>query len=274
MNNFILLQFLLLINPSIGLNWNYQSPNTLIFKSNEKTPLFNKICNPTTPTDQEVLDIISFFRDIPFMWVVDSQDSKTIDVLIKNNLVHRASAPAMQLDLSKFTPKKHNVTITIKKITPDHPTIKEWFEQIALSHNLTQEQVRNYFKLIYKNGSQSIHLFQGFLNDKPVSTGMSVEHTTDIISIHWVSTLPEYQGQGLGSAITQEAIMHAQKTGHTQAILVATAPGYPLYKKLGFTQYATYHYYSNGSWYSIARMIFDGLYNYITRTNKSCVKPA
>lgn len=273
MNNFILLRFLLLLNPSIELSWNYQSPNTYIFKSNEKTPLFNKICNPTIPTDQEVLDIISFFKDIPFMWVVDAQDTKTINILIKNNLVHRATAPAMQLRLTQFKPKQYSENITIKEITPNDSTMKEWIEQIAQSHNLTQEQVHNYFKIIYTKSAQSIHLFQGFFNNKPVSTGMTIEHNADIVSIHWISTLPEYQGKGLGSAITQEAIIHAKNTGHTQAILIATAQGYPLYEKLGFTVYTTYHYYSNGSWYSIIRMLLHNLYNYITGAHTSCITP-
>lgn len=56
---------------------------------------------------------------------------------------------------------------------------------------------------------------------------------------------PQLRGRGLGAAITQQLIDTAKQHGAETIQLVATALGYPVYKKLGFADVVNYIYYKN-----------------------------
>lgn len=47
-------------------------------------------------------------------------------------------------------------------------------------------------------------------------------------------TLPEYQGQGIGSALLEFGLAEAKKKGLTQFWLESSPDGYNLYRKFGF----------------------------------------
>lgn len=60
------------------------------------------------------------------------------------------------------------------------------------------------------------------------------------ISLHWISTLPEFRKQGFGSIITSKALLDAKVNGFTEAVLLSSALGKSVYEKLGFQEYASY----------------------------------
>jgi len=57
--------------------------------------------------------------------------------------------------------------------------------------------------------------------------------------IYHVTTLPAYRGRGLGNALTLAVMHSARRAGYTEATLLATPSGYPLYQRLGFETVAT-----------------------------------
>lgn len=59
----------------------------------------------------------------------------------------------------------------------------------------------------------------------------------EIAGIYLVATLPEKRGQGLGSAVTREAMKQAQKLGCNLAVLQSTEAATGMYTKLGFKNY-------------------------------------
>jgi ribosomal protein S18 acetylase RimI-like enzyme len=55
-----------------------------------------------------------------------------------------------------------------------------------------------------------------------------------------IIVLPEYRGQGIGSALTAHLVEYFRLQGCTSQVLVATKLGEPVYAKLGFTVRSTY----------------------------------
>jgi len=51
-----------------------------------------------------------------------------------------------------------------------------------------------------------------------------------------VYTLPEYRGQGLCTTLMQQMVKEAKSKGLACIDLLATTEGYPIYKKLGFSE--------------------------------------
>jgi GNAT superfamily N-acetyltransferase len=69
-----------------------------------------------------------------------------------------------------------------------------------------------------------------------ISTLFCTEHAAGIYS---VTTLPEYRGRGLGTALTVTAMKSARAAGYSEAMLFATPSGYLVYKRLGFETVST-----------------------------------
>jgi ribosomal protein S18 acetylase RimI-like enzyme len=55
-----------------------------------------------------------------------------------------------------------------------------------------------------------------------------------------IIVLPEYRGQGIGSALTTELVEYFRQQGCKSQLLVATKLGEPVYARLGFTVSSTY----------------------------------
>jgi GNAT superfamily N-acetyltransferase len=75
-----------------------------------------------------------------------------------------------------------------------------------------------------------LRLFVGYAGGEPVSVaGAAVNH--GLVEIDWVATLPHARGRGYGAALTAAAGAIAPEV---PAVLLATDPGRPVYRRLGF----------------------------------------
>lgn len=75
-----------------------------------------------------------------------------------------------------------------------------------------------------------VRLFIGYVGEWPVSVaGAAVGH--GVVEVDWVATLPMGRGRGYGRALTAAAVGVAPDL---PAVLLATDPGRPVYRRLGF----------------------------------------
>jgi ribosomal protein S18 acetylase RimI-like enzyme len=80
------------------------------------------------------------------------------------------------------------------------------------------------------------------VDDKIVGCGIGIIHG----SISWLGTiivLPEYRRQGIGKKITSHLVDYCRSKGCASHLLVASAMGEPVYKKLGFEINSIYVFY-------------------------------
>ncbi len=90
-------------------------------------------------------------------------------------------------------------------------------------------------------------VIQGLMNEPMVELVLGIKNRTavccallyktgEIVGLHQMSVLPEWQGQGLAQQLMVKLVEKAM-TWQTKAIVLQSSKaGFPLYKKLGFTQ--------------------------------------
>lgn len=83
-------------------------------------------------------------------------------------------------------------------------------------------------------GHSPWRMFVGYLGDDPVATNL-LFCGGGVASPYAVATLPRAQRQGIGGAITLEPLLVAHEAGYRHAALFSTEPGFPVYRRLGFT---------------------------------------
>jgi GNAT superfamily N-acetyltransferase len=82
-----------------------------------------------------------------------------------------------------------------------------------------------------------IKCFLGYVNNKSVSTSMTLMTDNGVGKIEWVSTLPDFRRKGIGKALCCAGIEQLLNDGVSIITLTAREMGVSLYKSLGFKVY-------------------------------------
>lgn len=86
-------------------------------------------------------------------------------------------------------------------------------------------------------------LFVGHAEGEPVASSILYRYG-DVAEIVGVTTLPRYRGRGFGTAMTWAAITEGAARGCSAATLTASAMGYPVYIRMGFTPVCVFRTYA------------------------------
>lgn len=80
-----------------------------------------------------------------------------------------------------------------------------------------------------------IEYYVGYVNGKPVVRGLSC-YFGQVAGLHWLSTAPDEQRKGYGTAMQQYHLKRAKELGYHIAVLQASSEGYRLYQRLGYKE--------------------------------------
>ena len=244
LNYVLLLQCLLYMNPNIGLDFDIATQNCFAFYSGTTTRFCNRVCNRLVPTDSEIVQIKAFFGDIPFTWFVYSADVETLSILQKNGLKHKASLPAMILNLDLFFNRSHSDEVIIKEIDVTGIELEEWILIASESFHTPQSELLKAINRLKQKAAKRLKLYLGFYKGKAAATCMVIQHQ-EVVTLHWISTSLEFRNKGIGSIITSKLLFDSKELGFKKAILISSDLGRHLYERIGFTQYAAYDIYGN-----------------------------
>jgi len=78
--------------------------------------------------------------------------------------------------------------------------------------------------------------YTAYLHGEPVASSL-LHCAKGVAGVYWIGTIPAMRRQGIGMAMTWHALQQAKQRGYHWAILQATAPGVPVYRRLGFAEY-------------------------------------
>jgi len=87
--------------------------------------------------------------------------------------------------------------------------------------------------------------FVGYVENMPVATA-TLFFTGDTVGLYFITTAPAWRRRGLGGAITAAALEVARERETQYAVLCASAMGYPIYRRAGFSDLANIGIYTWG----------------------------
>lgn len=227
-----------------GLVCDFKTQHCASLKTNAVIKSCNRAMHENQPTSTEINSIKEFFGATPFSWAVEETDVETIQALETNGLNYRYAFPAMKSNLAEIKELPYQDHIEIREIDDDSQ-LCIWLSIISLSHSRPLEELTKVFAYLKTHAAPgALKYYLGFYEGRPVAASMVICHS-EAVSLHWVSTLPDYRGKGLGFAVSHKPLVDAHQLGYGQAVLLAGDLGESIYKRIGFESYAVYRMYIN-----------------------------
>jgi GNAT superfamily N-acetyltransferase len=155
------------------------------------------------------------------------------DHLTTAGLVADGDSPMMAFDLTQSLPTLPPVGARIERVS-DQATFAQWVK-VAVDGFGFPESARAIASDLFTmlGYDEPMCQYLTWLDGEPVAT------TTLLLNgktagVFNVATLPAVRGKGIGSAITAHTLREARAAGGHVALLVASAMGEPVYRRLGF----------------------------------------
>lgn len=243
-------ELLAVLQTSIPRGFLRREPDMLIYRSGLRVPLLNGVLGPRFTSENasgRVESAMSHFRGerIPMRWLLGpSSTPRDLGELLSDQGMKRGRAlPGMALDLRAVDNELLPEGLEIREVT-DAGALRTCGDTLAEGFELHGEIGRGVSDAVVTYGrSPTRRWFLGRLNGKAVTASLLVLHE-GFAGIYCVATIPEARRKGLGFAITHEPLMAAKAAGHRAAVLEASEMGFPVYKRLGFTQLCEFQTYT------------------------------
>lgn len=242
----IMLQFLFLLNPTIGLKYVMFANNTYAFPKDANIQFCNCVFNDARITNQDVQAVIDYYKGTKFDWYIDSKDSSSALLLEQNGLIKSYECAAMIYNLEKLNDYEEN--ISVKEIDCYDEIAKKQFLQVCVESFESENQEEDFRMISYLitciENHSLLHMYVAYQEDRAVACGTMIQNNEKIVSIFTIGVIPEQRGKGFAKTIVKKALFDAKQNGCKIATLLATNMGKPVYKKLGFEEYTTYSVYT------------------------------
>ncbi|MDQ0197899.1 GNAT family N-acetyltransferase [Neobacillus ginsengisoli] len=174
---------------------------------------------------------------IPFLWRLWDHDTPQDigNILIDNSALQIHNTVLMAIDLASFQPLSELLPDLKIQAVRNHEGAAAFTVCSSAAFGIP-DFLRNAVTETMAKQDQNIENYVGYLGGTAVTTATSF-YSDGIAGIYNVSTLPEFQGKGMGMEIMTALLLKAKLDGYKMAILHATPAGIRLYEKLGFHKY-------------------------------------
>jgi ribosomal protein S18 acetylase RimI-like enzyme len=197
----------------------------------------------TANADGEIAAQLEFFRtqDIPFEWKLFSHD-RPADLrtrLARQGIETDEEEAVMVLDLSAGPPLLQlQPTADVRRITePGDLVAVAVIEEAIWGRSFVDQTERLRVDMV--NAPESLAVYLAYVAGAPVAAGWTYFHTgTGFASIWGGSTLPEYRGRGLYSALLAARARDAQERGYRFLTVDAGPMSKPILARHGFVEIA------------------------------------
>jgi len=203
-------------------------------------------------TQKVAKDVMQYYlqRKLPMAWWIGPSSEKNKD-LEKN--MQDAGFKKDELDVGMYCDLNKNDLKPYKM--PDNLNIKECLNEndfsdfgkvLASIFEPKCEHVESFYTKISAISIQDrvkLRLFVGYVDDEPVVT--AAVFFSDVAGIYDVSTRPDMQKKGYGSAMFYSALKFARDSGHKDIVLQASQDGLGIYKCFGFEEICEFNVWSN-----------------------------
>ena len=240
----MLLRFLLFLNPDIGFQYGMVTKNCYTFPKEADLLCFHTVCNDGELAYQDVESIVRYFGATEFDWVVHEQDIFSQMILKECGFINYFNLPAMKYDLEFCL--YENADNVKEIIGCDGKGIDHFAHVKAQSGGDSVQENLNKIYYLTSNiyDASLLHMYVAYDCDVPVAAGIMLQSSQNVATLHAIAVIPEARGKGFAKAIVKKALWDAKQQGCSQAVLLSSAMGKPLYEKIGFKDYAQYCVYT------------------------------
>ncbi|PCJ24185.1 MAG: hypothetical protein COA94_07555 [Rickettsiales bacterium] len=224
---------------------------TLIVDSALPSDTFNTAYGGHITLEQTKL-VMEYYlnRKMPMAWWIcsSSDDNKnTKDDMESAGFVHDEFDVGMYCDLSSADLDEYTAPEDLQII--ECRSAQEFLDfgnVLSSIFDPTDEYVKIFYSKIQaipQDAREDLILFVGYANNQPVATsGLFI---TDVAGIYDVSTKPNEQRKGYGSAMFHTALAYAKNKGLKTSILQASPDGLNIYKRFGYKEICDFNTWSN-----------------------------
>jgi ribosomal protein S18 acetylase RimI-like enzyme len=233
-NNFVpAITYVSLNNPN-----EFHTESIHAFKSGALCGYCNQalITNPCNTDELQAMH--AYFGTLPYTaWTKIQLNEHTQDFRAQEiNLL-------MAAKLGTIAPATVKNEITVRELTDKSDIARIWIPLVAPLFGTTAAEFTRFIAYLQQTSiAKKLHYFIALLNGVPAAASMLIVHD-NFIAVDWVGTLPAYRHQGLGYAVTCNALHMLNDNGDKPVVLLSSAAGEALYKKIGLSVVDQYNVY-------------------------------
>lgn len=180
--------------------------------------------------------------DIPSEWVVGPKSfpSDLGNYLEKHNFAKQFSMAGMAIDITTLdTESKLPEDLSIE-IVDTKSKLEKWADIVSRGLWNGEPFEACLFENLISDPDYKFYI--AYLHGEPVASSMlMLSH--GVAGVDMVSTIREYRGMGIGTAMTVTPLLNARSLGYDTGVLQASEAGEPVYRKIGFQEYCRFHVY-------------------------------
>ncbi len=231
----------------------HESSELMRFISGSPFSLFNGIMGARLKTDRvdEAIDETCQAcqrHQAPALWWVgpDAQPADLGTHLERHGFENAGVVPGMAVDLGTLLERNALADGLEVQLVSDASQIRPWAETGWAASGFPSNQAGLFSEIETQmriDASGLRRRYAGIWKGKLVGTSVLVLNH-GVAGIYAVSTLPEARGHGLGTELTLAPLRDARAAGYRVGTLQASEMGYPIYRKLGFTEVCQFKMYA------------------------------
>jgi ribosomal protein S18 acetylase RimI-like enzyme len=186
-------------------------------------------------------------HEVIFVWTV-GPFTRPADLgarLEFSGLTRAEESPCMAVDLQALNEDFPFPSALAMERVSNAEALRECVEVMRVGFELpelTSEVMFELFSAVGLDEDSPLRSYLGRLDGEAVAAS-SLLVAAGVAGIYNVATLSEARRQGLGTAVTLEALREARELGYRIGVLQSSAMGFGVYRRLGFEQHGTYHVY-------------------------------
>jgi len=196
--------------------------------------IFNMRLGPDT-ADQRLREIVRDMEAgvLPRSILVSphSTPGNLIALLEAHGFSIEAAGMCMAMDLEDWPVPSPDGSHVV--LAQNHDMLSDWMT--IVNYAFTGRQVMGFWQFADLFDLASTNFFIGVAHNRPVATAMTIDDC-GVATLEFVSTLPRYRNQGLGTAVTVAALLHIRERGIKTVTLRAGPGAINLYKRIGFKE--------------------------------------
>jgi ribosomal protein S18 acetylase RimI-like enzyme len=193
--------------------------------------------------DQRIEEILAECetRGSPLSWLVgpSSTPANLGSHLEGEGLTRLEDEIGMALDLTALGENVRMPPGLVVEPVADVQNLRSWVEVVALSFGLPDGVVSvllDVYETTLFGEEAPWRLYLGSIDSEPVGASQLFLHAA-VAGIYHLGTVPQAQGQGIGTAMTVAALHGGRELGARVAVLRAAQAGLGIYRGLGFREY-------------------------------------